>query len=343
MKYEQLWKDIETLCALRGPSGREAAVREYLIEQIKGHAEYEVDPLGNLLVRKKGKKPAKKVLQLSAHMDEVGFIITNIDEKGFLSFAPVGGVQPEVTGGRMVLVGDNAIPGMVGCKPVHLCDDKERSDPGKISNMKIDIGAKDKAEAEKLVSLGDMVTFTGPVVHYGEGRVAGRALDDRAGCAMLLAMIREELPCDCCFSFTVQEEVGCFGGKTAAYTLRPDIAIAVETTTAGDLAGVPEEKKVCRLGNGPVVSFMDRGTIYTYDLYKKVRALADENGIPNQTKEGVFGGNESRSLMTARGGSEVLAISIPSRYLHSPACVADERDIENTLELLRLLPGALAL
>ena len=106
MKYEQLWKDIETLCALRGPSGREAAVREYLIEQIKGHAEYEVDPLGNLLVRKKGKKPAKKVLLLSAHMDEVGFIITNIDEKGFLSFAPVGGIQPEVTGGRMVLVGD---------------------------------------------------------------------------------------------------------------------------------------------------------------------------------------------------------------------------------------------
>ena len=94
-----------------------------------------------------------------------------------------------------------------------------------------------------LVSLGDMVTFTGPVVHYGEGRVAGRALDDRAGCAMLLAMIREELPCDCCFSFTVQEEVGCFGGKTAAYTLRPDIAIAVETTTAG--VSSPEATRYC--------------------------------------------------------------------------------------------------
>ena len=343
MKYEQLWKDIEALCALRGPSGREAAVREYLIGEIKGHADYEVDPLGNLLVRKKGKNPAKKVLQLSAHMDEVGFIVTGIDEKGFLSFAPVGGVQPEVTGGRMVLVGDDGIPGMVGCKPVHLCDEKERCDPGKHSAMKIDIGAKDKADAEKRVAPGDMVTFTGPVLHYGEGRVAGRALDDRAGCAMLLAMIREELPCDCCFSFTVQEEVGCFGGKTAAYTLRPDIAVAVETTTAGDLAGVPEERKVCRLGQGPVVSFMDRGTIYTYDLYKRVRALADENGIPNQTKEGVFGGNESRSLMTAAGGCEVMAISIPSRYLHSPACVADEKDIENTLELLRLLPGALAL
>ena len=161
--------------------------------------------------------------------------------------------------------------------------------------------------------------------------------------ACLSVVFSAIVSCDCCFSFTVQEEVGCFGGKTAAYTLKPDIAIAVETTTAGDLAGVPEERKVCRLGNGPVVSFMDRGTIYTYDLYRKVRALADENKIPNQTKEGVFGGNESRSLMTARGGSEVLAISITSRYLHSPACVADERDIENTLELLRLLPGALAL
>ena len=106
---------------------------------------------------------------------------------------------------------------------------------------------------------------------------------------------------------------------------------------------MPEERKVCRLGQGPVVSFMDRGTIYTYDLYKKVRALADAHGIPNQTKEGVFGGNESRSLMTARGGCEVLAVSIPSRYLHSPACVADEADVEHTLALLRLLPEALAL
>ena len=103
MKNEQLWKDIEALCALRGPSGREDAVREYLIREIEGHAAYEVDPLGNLLVRKKGKAPARRILQLSAHMDEVGFIVTHIDEKGFLSFAPVGGVQPEVTGGRMVL------------------------------------------------------------------------------------------------------------------------------------------------------------------------------------------------------------------------------------------------
>lgn len=343
MKSEQLWKDIEALCALRGPSGREDAVREYLIHEIEGHAAYEVDPLGNLLVRKKGKAPACRILQLSAHMDEVGFIVTHIDEKGFLSFAPVGGVQPEVTGGRLVLVGDNALPGMIGCKPVHLCEGKEDKEPGKLRDMKIDIGARDRAEAEKLVSPGDMVTFDGPVRHFGEGRVAGRALDDRAGCAMLLAMIREELACDCVFSFTVQEEVGCFGGKTAAYTLQPEIAIAVETTTAGDLAGVPEERKVCRLGQGPVVSFMDRGTIYTYDLYKKVRALADAHGIPNQTKEGVFGGNESRSLMTARGGCEVLAVSIPSRYLHSPACVADEADVEHTLALLRLLPEALAL
>ena len=216
MKYEQLWKDIETLCALRGPSGREAAVREYLIEQIKGHAEYEVDPLGNLLVRKKGKKPAKKVLQLSAHMDEVGFIITNIDEKGFLSFAPVGGIQPEVTGGRMVLVGDGAIPGMVGCKPVHLCDDKERSDPGKISNMKIDIGAKDKDEALEKAPAGTPITFDTAFTPFGEGRILARALDDRIGCYNMLRLLTCDARGDTDFVFTCQEEVGCRGAAGAA-------------------------------------------------------------------------------------------------------------------------------
>ena len=149
----ELTQRIRELTALPGVSGQEDAVREYLLRALQGREDCDcrVDALGNLIVKKTGRQTPAKSLLITAHMDEVGFIITNIDEKGFLSFAPVGGVQPEVTGGRMVLVGDGAIPGMVGCKPVHLCDDKERSDPGKISNMKIDIGAKDKAEAEKLV------------------------------------------------------------------------------------------------------------------------------------------------------------------------------------------------
>lgn len=340
---KNLTENIKNLCYLRGISGREEAVREYIIEQIKDYAEYTVDPLGNLLVRKKGKVPAARTLMFSAHMDEVGFIVTHIDEKGFLHFAAVGGVQPEVAGGRAVLVGDAPIYGSIGCKATHLVEKKDENDPGKIDEMLIDIGATDKGDAEKVVSVGDMVVFAAEYRPMGEDRVSARAIDDRAGCAMLIEMIRSELPCDCCFAFTVQEEVGCFGGKTAAYTLRPEIAITVETTTAGDLAGTPEEKKVCRLEKGPVVSYMDKGTIYDHELYREVRALAAENGIPTQTKEGVCGGNESRSVMTAASGCRILAVSVPTRYLHSASCTCSLRDVEDTQRLLMLLPGALAL
>lgn len=340
---KELFENIKNLSYLRGISGREDAVRAYLIEQIEGHAEYEVDALGNLLVHKKGKTPAARTLLFSAHMDEVGFVVTHIDEKGYLRFAPVGGIVPEVTGGRAVLVGEPPVYGAIGCKATHLCRDKDEKDPGKIETMWIDIGAKDRTDAEHFVAVGDMVTFATEYRPMGEERVAARALDDRAGCAMMLQMIRGELACDCKFAFTVQEETGCFGAKTAAYALNPDIAVAIECTTAGDLAGVSVEKQVCRVGAGPVVSFMDKGAIYSYDLYREVRALAEQAGIPTQTKEGIFGGNESRSLMTARGGCRVLAVSVPTRYLHSASCVAAYRDIEDTLRLLMLLPGALAL
>lgn len=340
---KSLSENIKNLCYLRGVSGREDAVRSYIIEQIKDHAEYTVDPLGNLLVHKSGKVPAARTLLFSAHMDEVGFIVTHIDDKGYLHFAPVGGVQPEVTGGRAVLVGDEPVYGVIGCKATHLLKDKEENDPGKITDMLIDIGAKDKADAEKSVAVGDMVTFAAEYRPMGDNRLCAKAIDDRAGCAVLIEMIRSELPCDCVFAFTVQEEVGCFGGKTAAYTLRPDVAITVETTTAGDLAGVPEEKKVCRVEKGPVVSYMDKGAIYDHALYREVRALAAENSIPTQTKEGVCGGNESRSVMTSAGGCRILAVSVPTRYLHSASCVCSLRDVEDTLRLLMLLPGALAL
>lgn len=338
-----LLQHLKALCLLRGPSGREEAVRDYLIKEIGDHAECRIDPLGNLLVHKSGHAPATRRLLLSAHMDEVGFIVTHIDEKGFLRFAPVGGIQPEVTGGRAVLVGDAPLYGVIGCKATHLCKEKEEKEPGKIEEMWIDIGATDRADAEAVVAVGDMVTFASEYRPMGEEHLAARAIDDRAGCAMLLTMIQGELPCDCDFSFTVQEETGCFGAKTAAFALAPEIAVAVEGTTAGDLAGVPEEKRVCRVGGGPVVSFMDKGTVYDYELYRTVRALAKENGISAQTKEGIFGGNESRSLMTAGAGCRILAISVPVRYLHSASSVAALPDIEETFRLLMTLPGALAL
>jgi endoglucanase len=184
--------------------------------------------------------------------------------------------------------------------------------------------------------------FVGPWLEVGEGNVLAKALDDRAGCAILVDLIRSELPYDCWFSFTVQEETGCTGGVTAAYAVMPDIAIAVETTTASDIAGVPEGKTVCSFGGGPVLSFQDRGTVYDAGLYRFALNLAREKAIPAQSKTLVAGGNESRSLQIAGSGARVMAISMPCRYLHSPSCMLRVSDIAHTRELLLALCADLA-
>ncbi len=325
---------IRKLCALPGASGNEDAVREAIIEEIRDHCTFETDALGNLIVFKKGARPAKKKLLLSAHMDEVGFIVTAVESDGLLRFAPVGGIDPAAVVGKHVLVGEKGIHGVVGIKPIHLCEKDECDTVPKMADLTIDIGAKDAEEARKAVAVGDYAVFNSPVRTLGDGFLCGRALDDRAGCAVLIELIRSPLPVDCAFAFTVQEETGCTGGKTAAYAVEPDIGIAIETTTAGDLPGA--ESPVCKLGNGPVVSFMDKGTVYSRELFRAALDTAAEKGIPCQIKEGVSGGNESRSVQSARAGAQVLAVSAPCRYLHSPSCLLKSGDLE---AMMRLLPA----
>lgn len=334
----QLLEQMRELTQLRGISGREEAVREYLIRQIEGCCDgYETDNMGNLIVRKKGKKAGAKRVLFSAHMDEVGFIVTHITKEGMLHFEPVGGVAPAVTAGRPVLIGDAAVPGVIGTRPIHLLTEEERKEYAKIEDMRIDIGAKDREDARRLCAPGDMATFIGPWRELGEDSVLAKAVDDRAGCALLLDLLRRELPCDCTFAFVVQEETGCAGSKAVAFRERPDIAVAVEGTTAGDLPTAPEGRQVCRVGAGPVISFMDKGTIYPWDLYQKAAGIADRAGIPWQTKEGVFGGNDARSYVSGAGGAKVLAVSLPVRYLHSANTLVNKKDIAQTRQFLALL------
>lgn len=336
---ENMIEILSHLSELNGVSGDESNVRDYIISKIKDHCTYSIDPMGNLIAFKQGgKKPAKK-LMLSAHMDEVGFIITYIDDNGLASFAPVGGIDSRVVVGKSVTL--NGHHGVIGTKAVHMQNADERDKPVKIDKLYIDIGADTKEEALKHFSVGDRAAWNSSFVEFGEDFIKGKALDDRAGCAMLINLIQSELPYDCYFAFTVNEETGVMGAQTAAYTVNPDIAIIVETTTAADIGGVSKANQVCRLGKGPVVSFMDRGTIYDTPLYKQVRGTAEQQGIPNQTKEGVFGGNESRAIQRIRGGVRVTGISLPCRYLHSPSCVLKKSDIENTEKLLRSLVGEL--
>ena len=328
---------IKELCLLPGISGRENAVRDYIIEQIKDHAEYSIDPLGNLLVFKKGKNPAKNKVMIDAHMDEVGLIVTGITAEGFLRFTKVGGIDSRVILGRTVRVGDKAVSGVIGIKPVHLVDKKDEANIPKADDLYIDIGAKTKEEAMEYVCLGDSVWFESGFVEFGDGFVKAKALDDRAGCAILIGMIKSELEYDMWFSFSVQEEIGTRGAQTAAFTIAPDYAIAVETTTAADISGVKDEKRVCICGKGGTVSFMDRSTLYSKELFDKAFEIAERDNIVCQPKTMVAGGNDSGAIHKSRGGVKVLTVSIPCRYLHSPSCVIKFKDAEESLRLIKAL------
>lgn len=328
---------IKELCALSGISGREDSVRDFIIDKIKDYAEYSVDALGNLIVFKKGRKPAKNKVMLDAHMDEVGMIVTGVTSEGFLKFEKVGGINSKVIIGRCVKVGENVVNGVIGIKPVHLVDkDKEDAIPS-ADELYIDIGAENREEAEKVVSLGDAVWFGGDFTDFGSGFIKAKALDDRVGCAILIEMIRNELQYDAWFSFSVQEEIGTRGAQTAAFSIAPDYAIVVETTTAADISGVKDEKRVCICGKGGAVSFMDRSTIYSKALFDRAFEIAEQKDIACQPKTLVAGGNDAGAIHKSRGGVRVLTVSVPCRYLHSPVCVIKYSDAEESLKLVKAL------
>lgn len=260
---------VKTLCALSGVASFEDPVRDYLMEQAKPFAdEMRVDALGNLIIFKKGKKSTGNKLMLCAHMDEVGLIIKRITDDGYLKFAAIGGIDRRVLIGKRVFVGWNRIPGIIGLKAVHLTTAEERGKVPRLEEYYLDIGAKDKEEAEALVSLGDFAVFDNECMEFGNGMFKAKAIDDRVGCAVMLKMLQRDLPMDCVFAFTVQEEVGTRGAFGAAFSVTPEIALVLETTTAADLPGLKGQKRVCAPGQGPVISLMDGGTIYDKELFR---------------------------------------------------------------------------
>ena len=328
---------IKKFCGVSGISGREDKVRELIISEIEGIADYEIDALGNLIVHKKGKKPAKNKVMVAAHMDEVGMIVTYISDDGTLKFSTVGGVDARVYLGRAVKVGENAVSGLIGVKPIHMLEKSEELDMPKADELYIDIGASSKEEAKSVVNLGDDVWFDSDIVTFGDGFLKGRALDDRVGFSVAVSMIKSELEYDMEFAFTVQEEIGTRGAATAAFGIAPDYAIVLETTTAADIPGVENEKRVCTLGEGAVVGFMDNGTIYNRELYKLAFRLGEENNIKVQTKTMVAGGNDARAIHKSGKGVRTIAVSLPCRYLHSPSCVIKLSDGECVRRLALLL------
>ncbi len=327
---------LKNLCMLNGISGDENSVREMILSEIKDYvSEYKVDNLGNIVAFKKGKKRAVNKLMISAHMDEVGFIVTDITSDGLIKFDEVGGVDRRVLPGRSVLI-NNSIPGVIGVKPVHLCDSDEKKSIPKYSSMYIDIGADSKEEAQKAVSLGDSISYE-PYYSENNFSVMSKALDDRAGCFMMIEMIKSELEYDTYFTFVVQEEVGLRGAKVAAYSVAPDFALVIESTTAADIPEVPDSKQVCTVGEGAVIGYMDRRTIYDKGLINKAIELSKLNDIKLQFKRAVAGGNDAGAIHQSRGGVRTLAVSLPCRYLHSRISLISKSDIDDTFDLVNLL------
>jgi endoglucanase len=325
---------IKALCALSGISGDEGPVRDYIRARVAPFADdVNTDAMGNLIVFKKGRKTPVKSVMLCAHMDEVGVIVTGITDDGYLKFDSVGGIDRRVLIGKTVTVGKNSVFGVIGNMAYHLVKKDERERIPALNDMYIDIGAKNREEALKCVSLGDTGAFDSAFTEFGNGFIGTKALDDRAGCAVMIKLIESELPVDCTFAFTVQEEVGTRGAVIASFRVKPDMALIVENTTAADLPSVPSSKKVCAVGKGAVIPFMDNATIYDRELYAMLTSLADQNTIMWQTKTYISGGTDAGAVQRSRAGVMTAGVAAPVRNLHSPVNVACLRDIEAVYRL----------
>lgn len=327
--------DLKTLCEMQGISGREEAVRRAVREQCVqavGAGNVRYDGLGGVIATRPATDAAKPRVMLAAHMDEVGLMSVSATEEGLLRFRAVGGVDPRVLVSKRVRVGYDtpaqpALCGVIGAMAIHQQSAEDRKAVLPEDQLYIDIGARDRAEAEHLAPAGTPVTFDTPFTPFGEGLVYAKALDDRAGVYNLLRLLDAPYGGELTFAFTCQEEAGCRGAASAGYAVQPDVALVLETTSANDLGETPEALQVCRVGQGVCVSFMDNTSIADAALYRAMLAAAEKAGVPHQIKQYISGGNDAGAIQRSGAGSRTLTLSVPVRNIHSPASVCALSDV----------------
>lgn len=318
---------LKTLLSVYGPSGREDAVAARIQELLAGKIDSaRIDVMGNLIVEKKG-RPGGKTIMLSAHMDQIGLAVTDIEEEGFLRVTNVGGVSLDMSKTRAVVF-ENGVRGVVVCQPT-------KGETAGMQHLFVDIGAESRTEAEKLVSLGDMCVYAPEIYALGAHRVAAPAMDDRCACALLCElMLALEQPRNHVVAvFSTQEEVGIRGAATAAYQVAPDLGVGLDVTAWGD---TPEVKlPAVKLGAGAAVKYMDRSMVATPLVRDALIAAAEKTGAAYQREVLPFGGTDGSAIQHARGGAPAGTLSIPCRYVHSACEVIDLRDLESALTILK--------
>ena len=326
---------LKELSEAFGVSGNEDDVRAIVLDAVREHVdEVKVDALGNVLAFKRGTGRQRMRVMLAAHMDEVGLMVVGHDNDGFLRVRSVGGIDPRLLPGTLLQVGSERIYGVIGVKPIHLL--KENADKvAKLEDLVVDVGAKSKDEARKLAPLGTYATFATRFRELGP-TVRGKAFDDRAGCAVLVELLRgERFRFDFHAVFTVQEEVGLRGARVAAYAIEPDCAFALEGTVADDMPRDKDVSPTTELGQGPAITVMDRSFIADRRLVRLLTSTAGELDIPYQIKQPGIGGTDAGAIHLTREGVPSVTVAVPCRYIHSPVALLSLDDFNNTVRLMR--------
>ena len=331
-------ENLEKLSNACGVTGRESEVRELMIRLMTPYAdEIVVDKLENVIALKKGREKSTKIM-LAAHMDEVGLMVKTITKDGFLQFTKMGGIDDRILPAQEVMVFSRkaAFPGIIGSKPPHIQKEDERKKVIASDELFIDVGAESKEDALAMgVAVGDPVGFDIKYTRLGRDVVMGKAFDNRAGCAAMVETLKliEKTDCTVYAVGTVQEEVGLRGAGAAAFSVDPDLAIALDVTIAGDVPGVKEYDTSVKMGKGPAVTISDAGLITHPKVLRWLLDSAEEEKIPYQVETGLMGSTDAARIMLTRQGIPSGNISVPTRYIHSPVAMLSLKDIENSAKL----------
>ncbi len=345
---EEIYSLLKKLCEAIGPSGYEDEVRGLVVDEFKKTAdEAWIDTLGNVIAVKRGFDRSRKVM-IAAHMDEIGLFISHIDDNGFLRVVPIGGLPARALIMQRVRIrtrDGKVIRGVIGMKPPHILKKEEMEKIPEIKDLYVDIGVSSKEEVKKLgIRVGDIIVFDRDLVKLGSDRVTGKALDDRSGLTVLIKAFEliENPAVDVYAVATVQEEVGLKGARTAAFSITPDAAIALDVTVSSDVPDTPRHLWFTQLGKGPAIKIVDgraaTGLISNRRLVDKLIEIAEAEKIPYQVEVAAGGTTDASIIALNKDGVPASTISIPARYIHSPVEIIDLNDMVNAVKLTKAFP-----
>ena len=331
---------MKELSLTPGVSGSEEKIAEIIERELKDTVDsIERDTMGNLIATKKGEKKAPTIM-LASHMDEIGLMVSYIDDKGYLKFTTIGGINDQMLMNQTVVVhgskGD--VVGVIGSKPPHVTKPEERNKVIKASDMFIDIGACSKEDAEEMVSVGDVITFKSWFEEFPNDLIMGKALDNRVGCYVMMEVLKRVDTRATVYGVgTVQEEVGLKGAKTSAFKLDPDMAIALDVTLSGDHPGIKPEEAPVVMGKGPALVLADasgRGILTAKSIKEMLMKAGDENDIDYQLEVSDGGTTDGTAILLTKEGIATGVLSVPTRYIHTTVSVCSMKDIESTIQLI---------